>query len=59
MKKRDQGCIWASHCDPTLNAAITKLVPGQQLHLLVNGSPTIWARMNDGRMDAPPSGSRS
>jgi len=53
MLKRDQACIWASHCDQDLRAAITELKPGQQLHLQVNDSPTVWARMNDGRDGRP------
>lgn len=53
MQKRDQGCIWARHCDPSLQAAMKKLDPGQRLHILVNGSRTIWARMNDGKDDRP------
>lgn len=53
MEKRDQACIWASHCDSILQAVIHKLVSGQKLHLLVNGSPTVWQRMNDGRDGRP------
>jgi hypothetical protein len=53
MEKRDQACIWAKHCDPVLKATITKLRPGQQIHLLINGSQTIWARMNDGKDGRP------
>jgi hypothetical protein len=53
MEKRDQACIWAKHCDPSLKAAITELVPGQRLHILVNGCRTIWARMNDGTDGRP------
>gem|GEM_PF-942363 len=53
MEKRDQACIWASHCDSILQAVIHKLVPGQKLHLLVNGSPTVWQRMNHGSDGRP------
>lgn len=53
MEKRDQGCIWAKHCDPSLKAAITELLPEQRLHILVNGSRTIWARMKDGKDGRP------
>ncbi|HWP96051.1 MAG TPA: hypothetical protein VN426_04305 [Syntrophomonadaceae bacterium] len=53
MQKRDQACIWARHCDPSLQAAITDLVPGQRLHILANGSQTVWARMNDGKDGRP------
>ena len=58
MEKRDQYCIWARHCDPDLKAVIDKLVPGQKLHLMVNGSPTVWTRMNDGTDGRPTFGIR-
>lgn len=58
MEKRDQACIWASHCDLSLKAAINESAPGQQIHLLVNGSPTVWVRMNDGRDGRPTFGIR-
>lgn len=56
LQKRDQACIWARHCDQSLNAAITELHPGQRINLLVNGSRTIWARMNDGKDGRPTMG---
>jgi hypothetical protein len=56
MEKRDQACIWAKHCDPSLKAAITELLPEQPIHLLVNGSRTIWAKMRDGRDGRPTPG---
>ncbi len=60
MEKRDQGCIWARHCEsyPCLRSAIIQLIPGEQLNLLINGSPTVWVRMNDGTDSRPTLGIR-
>lgn len=60
MEKRDQGCIWAAHCDlyPILRATINEMEPGQPLHLLIDGSPTVWVRMDDGRDGRPTYGIR-
>lgn len=52
-EKRDQACLWARHCDSDFQTAIAELVPGQQIHVMVNGSRTAWARMNDGKDGRP------
>lgn len=53
MEKRDQYCIWASHCDQNLESVIRELAPRQPLELLINGIPTVWVKMNDGRDGRP------
>lgn len=53
MQKRDHYCIWATHGDANLQEMIRKLFPRQRLHLLINGSPTVWERMKDGKDGRP------
>jgi len=56
MQKRDQACIWAKHCDPSLKAAITELLPGERINILINGSRTVWEKMKDGQDGRPTPG---
>lgn len=53
MRKQDQACLWARHCEQEMSSVIVALRPGERVTLLINGIRTVWARMNDGKDQRP------
>lgn len=48
VQKHDD-CIWLSHLPAELQEPLSSLQPETSINVLINGQPTVWKRMREGR----------